>query len=156
MKAVEFPALEVDERSTDDSVGTVIPRGWIRRGASENSGSCAAAKLLPEVSAVDRVEAWSPWQVKSPETRDQRGVRVVIGHVEVVSAIDEALQRLLACGRGFGQLSPPVAAQIPVGTADASDVSTENHSDVRTVDVARTVAERLDIVETDAPTSTVH
>src|SRR5690349_8123935 len=97
-----------------------------------------------EVSAIDGVEAWSPGQIQTAETRHYRGVRIVIRHVQVVSAVERLLQGFLRCGGFLGQTTTPVAAEVPVRAGDAGDVAAENHAEVGAVHTVGAVTEGLD------------
>ena len=104
VEAVVLAAFEVDERAADHAVRAVVPRRGIGRGAAENSQRRALGESLAEISAVDGVEAGRPGQIQAAKSRDQRRVGIVVGHVQVVGAVDQVLQRLLAGGRRLGQL----------------------------------------------------
>ena len=84
----------------------------MRRGrelSPEDSQRGALGDPLAEVSAVDGVQAGRIRKIKPPHSSHDRGVRIVIRHVQVVGAVDQILQCLLA-GYGFlGDASSPVA-----------------------------------------------
>ena len=92
--------------------------------------SVVPLESLAKIAAVDRVEAGRPGKIEAAKSRDQRRVGVVVGHVQVIGAIDQVLQRLLAGRRCLGQLSAPVAAQVPVSAADAGDVAAKDDANV--------------------------
>ena len=96
VETVVLAAFEIDKGTGDDAVGTVIPGGRIRRGAAEHPQRCALGKSRAKVAAVDGVEAGRPREIETAKSRDQSRVWIVVRHVQMVSTVDQALQRLLA------------------------------------------------------------
>ena len=110
MHRVIITAFEIDEGASDAAVRIKAPGGWIGRRAGKQAGGSHFAEAAPKVAAIDGIEAAGPRQVETPESGNPVRIGIVIGQRQVISAIDQVLQRGLTDGGVRSDPAAPVSA----------------------------------------------
>ena len=82
----------------------------------------------PKVASVDGVKTSRPGQVHASKASHPGRVRIVVGHADVVGAVEEILQRVRSRVAVRRQVSAPVPAGIPIGAANASHIEARDHA----------------------------
>src|SRR6266852_2136286 len=92
---VVITAFGIEEAAPNMTVRAVVPRSRVGRRAAKNSGGNPVSHTCGKVSAVQRVETRGPGQIKASGPKHPTRVGIFIGQAQVISAIEQILQRLL-------------------------------------------------------------
>ena len=132
MEAIEITALHADKGASDLLIGVVTPGSGIGGRTTKDADGYEISNVPPVIAAVDGAQTRRPGKKQAADTNGVGGVGAVVDKPDVISAIDEVGERLIAGAWQGGcadvVIAAPIAIEIPIGAADVGHVGVNHHA----------------------------
>src|SRR5581483_2346606 len=133
MEVVKTTAAEISKSAANLPVWIVVPRRRIGRGTCEHARDHPGMNATAQVAPIDCVQTARPGQVEPSESGDPTSRGIVVSKGEMISAVENLLQRRLCLGRRRIDRAPVVSQEIPVGAANACEIGSKDDTQVSAV-----------------------